>query len=395
MAQGTVRSFALPTEMRHGPGAAAQLPQVVKDLELKRPLVVTDAGIIKAGLLERVVRPLAAAGLDHAVFGEVTANPPVALVDRGARAYQEQRCDGLIGLGGGSSLDTAKAIGVVAGHGGSIRAYEWARPQPVRRRIPPTVAMPTTAGTGSEVTLWAVITDPERRVKFNVGGTPDIAAWVALVDPELTVGLPARITAATGMDALAHAVECYTCAYAQPLTDAVALWAVETIGEYLRVAYAQGGNLEARYQMSMAAMLAGMSYGTESAGAAHAMSQSAGGLHDVPHGDLTARLLGPVMEYNCMAEPKKFARLARALGEDVRGLSPWQAAERAVEAVHRLTDDVGIPSLQDLGFDENEIALLAEVAEKDSQTVGNPRDVDRRGYETIWRRAFDRGRRRG
>jgi choline dehydrogenase len=390
-----VQSYVIPTVIKHGPGAAAALPQVLQELGLRRPLLVTDSGIDRAGLVERVTRPLHAAGQGYVLWAEVVANPPAALVDRGARAYREAGCDGLLGLGGGSALDTAKAIGVVAAHGGSIRDYRWADPQPIRRRIPPTVAIPTTAGTGSEVTLWAVITDPEQRLKFNVGGTPHVGAWVALIDPELTLGLPAALTAATGMDALAHAVECYTCAYAQPLTDAVALLAMEYVGQYLRTAYAQGTNLEARYKMSMAAMLGGLAYGTESAGAAHAMSQSAGGRHDVPHGDLTARLLGPVMEYNCPAEPHKFARIAQALGEDVRGLAAGQAAERAVAAVFRLTEDLNIPTLQELGFDEREILSLAEIAEQDPQTIGNPRDIDRRGYEKVWRRAFDLGRRAG
>src|SRR5262245_37359274 len=377
--------------MHHGPGAVAALLQIVQELGLRRPMIVTDPGIARAGLLERITEPLSAARQDYVVWSEVVSNPPIAMVDRGARVYEEEKCDGLIGLGGGSALDSAKAIGVVVTHSGSIRDYEWANPQPIQRRIPPTITIPTTAGTGSEVTLWAVITDPVRKVKYNVGGTPHLGAWVALIDPELTRGLPARITAATGMDALAHAVECYTCAYAQPLSDAVALLAMEYLGQYLRIAYAQGANLEARYKMSMAAMLAGMAYGTESAGAAHAMSQSAGGVHDVPHGDLTARLLGPVMEYNYIAEPQKFARIAQALGEDVRGLSIWQAAERAVAAVYRLTEDLNIATLRDLGFDENEIPYLAEIAAKDPQTIGNPRDIDRLGYEKIWRRAFALG----
>jgi choline dehydrogenase len=392
MMRTDVRSFVISTTIQHGPGAIATLPQVLQDLGLRRPLFVSDPGILRAGLVERVTRELNAAGQDYVLWVEVVANPPVALVDRGAQAYREEGCDGLIGLGGGSALDTAKAIGIVAAHGGSIRDYQWAKPQPIQRRIPPTVTIPTTAGTGSEVTLWAVITDPERKLKFNVGGTPHVGAWVALIDPELTLGLPPRITAATGMDALAHAVECYTCAYAQPLTDAVALLAMEYIGQYLRIAYAQGGNLEARCKMSMAAMLAGLAYGTESAGAAHAMSQSAGGRHDVPHGDLTARLLGPVMEYNSLAEPGKFARIAQALGEDIHGLSAAQAAERAVAAVFKLTEDLNIATLQDLGFDEREIPFLAEIAEQDPQTIGNPRDIDRRGYEKVWQRAFSLGR---
>jgi choline dehydrogenase len=378
--------------MKHGLGAIATLAEEARALGVRRPLLVTDGGIVKAGLLERAVKPLRAENVDCEVFDRVVANPPIAIVDEGAAVYAQAGCDGLIGFGGGSAMDTAKAIGVVAANGGSILDYEWADPQPIRRRIPPTICVPTTSGTGSEVTLWAVITDPQRHIKFNVGGTGLIGAWVALIDPELTLGLPPTVTAGTGMDALAHAIECYTCAYAQPLPDSVALHAMEYISQYLRVAFAQGQNVEARYKMSMAAMLGALAYGTESAGAAHAMSQSAGGVHDVPHGALTARLLGPVMEYNYLGEPQKFARIAQALGEDTRGLSVWQAAEKAVEAVMRLTADLEIPSLQDLGFSESEIPHLAEIAFADPQTIGNPRDLSLESYVKIYQRTFDLGR---
>ena len=387
-----LRTFEVPTVMKHGLGAINALADEVKSLGMKRPLLVTDPGCVAAGLLDQAIAPLKAAAVDTVVFDRVAPNPGIALVDEGAAIYAGEGCDGLIGLGGGSAMDTAKAIGVVASNGGSILAYEWADPQPIKRRIPPTICVPTTAGTGSEVTLWAVITDPERKIKFNVGGAAEIGAWVALIDPLLTVGLPAPVTAATGMDALAHAIECYTCAYAQPFADSVALLAMEYVGQYLRVAYAQGQNLEARYKMSMAAMLGGMAYGKESAGAAHAMSQSAGGVHDVPHGALTARVLGPVMEYNFMGEPQKFARIAQALGEDVRGLSVWQAAERACDAVNRLIEDVGIPTLHEMGFSEDEIPMLARIAYADPQTIGNPRDLTEEAYRGIWRATFERGR---
>ncbi len=389
----TVRAYTLPTTIKHGLGALKHLADEVKALGIQRPLLVTDKGLVQAGLVDEALSVLRKGGVDVVVFDKVMPNPSIALVDEGVAFYREAGCDGLIGFGGGSSLDTAKAIGVVAVHGGSIRDYEWADPNPITKRIPPLIAVPTTAGTGSEVTLWAVITDPDRKVKFNVGGTSLIGAHVALIDPLLTLDLPAAITAATGMDALAHAIECYTMAYAQAFTDAVALLAMEYIGQYLRIAYAQGHNVEARYKMCMAAMLGGLAYGTESAGAAHAMSQTAGGVRDVPHGALTARLLGPVMEYNYMAEPQRFARIAQALGEDIRGLSVWQAAEKAVEAVYRLTEDLEIPTLQELGFREEDIPLLAELAVKDPQTIGNPRDVDYDGYVRIYRRAFEVGRR--
>lgn len=388
-----VRSFEIPTVMKHGLGAVGTLGEEAKSLGMKRPFLVTDPGIVEAGLLDRATAPVKAAGLDGVVFDRVASNPPIALVDEAAAVYLKEGCDGVVGYGGGSSMDTAKAIGVVACNGGSIADYEWADPQPIQHRIPPTICVPTTAGTGSEVTLWAVITDPKRKIKFNVGGTSKIAAWVALIDPELTLELPSAITAGTGMDALAHAVECYTCAYAQPLPDSVALLAMEYIGQYLRVAFAQGHNVEARYRMSMAAMLGALAYGTESAGAAHAMSQSAGGVHDVPHGALTARVLGPVMEFNYIGEPQKFARIAQALGEDTRGLSVWKAAEKAAEAVARLTEDLQIPTMQEMGFKEEQVPMLAEIAFKDPQTIGNPRDLSLQSYAQIYHRTFEIGKR--
>ena len=393
MLEYTLRTYQSPTRLVQRLGAIKELGNEASLLGMRRPLVVTDGGVKAAGLLETALEALRRSDVEPVVFDRVKANPGVELVDAGAAEYRAQGCDGLVAIGGGSSMDTAKGIGVVAVHDGSIVDYEWGH-TPIRSRIPPMIAVPTTAGTGSEVTLWAVITDPKRKIKFNVGGTPDIASWVALIDPELTVKLPAAVTAGTGMDALAHAVECFTMVYHQPFTDAVALLAMEYVARYLRVAFSQAQNLEARYHMSAAAMLAGLSYGTDSAGAAHAMSQTAGGVHDAPHGALTARLLGPVMEYNHSGEPERFARMAAAFGLDTRGVSTWRAAEMAVEYVHQLTLDVEIPSLQELGFSEEEIPMLADKAFADPQTIGNPRDVDAASYSRIYKQAFDLGQNR-
>jgi choline dehydrogenase len=383
-----LRSFEVPTVVKHAPGAITCLADEIKALGSQRPMLVTDKGLVNAGLVDQVAKSLKAGNVDYVLFDGVVPNPDIQLVDDAAAMYKTEGCDGLIGFGGGSSMDTAKSIGVVAVHGGSILDFEWADPQPIKKRIPPLVCMPTTAGTGSEVTLWAVITDPARKIKYNVGGTGLIAAHVALIDPRLTLGLPPRITAGTGMDALTHAIECYTCAYAQPWPDAVALWSIETIEQWLRLAYAQGQNEEARYKMSMAAMLAGMSYGTESAGAVHAMSQTAGGYYNLAHGELTASLLAPVMAYNYMGEPHKYARIAQAMGENTWGLSVWEAAELAVEAVARLSDDLDIPTLPEMGIPEDDIAVLAQLAYDDPQTIGNPRDIDVAGYEKIYRSCF-------
>jgi choline dehydrogenase len=381
-----VRTIDTPTRLVHGPGALAGLGGVLAGLGVTRPLLVTDAGVVDAGLAAAALAQMGEA----VVFAEVRPNPDIALVDRAAELYRSEGCDGLVAVGGGSPMDVAKSVGVVVVHGGSIADYEWGH-DPIERRIPPLVTVPTTAGTGSEVTLWAVVTDPGRRIKFNVGGTALIAAHVAVIDPELMLGMPAAITAATGMDALAHAAECYTCDYHQFLNDAVALEAVELVAVWLERAVADGSDLDARTGMAHAATLGGMAYGTESAGAAHAMSQSAGGVHDCSHGALTARLLGSVCEYNAPASPERYARLARGLGADVTGLPPLEAALAGVRELDRLTDAVGIPTLAELGFVEGEIQMLARIAFEDPQTIGNPRVLDVADYEQIYRAAFARG----
>ena len=382
----TIRIVEVPARMVHGPGAISRLGELVAEMGVKRPFFVTDGGVVSAGLADRALEHL-----DDAVFFDgVKPNPDVELIGRASEIYREEGCDGLVALGGGSSMDTAKGVGVEVVHGSSILDYEYGK-TPLTSRIPPLVAIPTTAGTGSEATLWAVIADHERKIKFNVGGTPLIGAHVALVDPKLMLGLPPAITAATGMDALSHGIECYTCDFHQPFNDTVALAAIELAANWLRAAYEDGGNLEARTQMAHAATFGGLAYGTESAGAAHAMSQSAGGVHDCPHGALTARVLGPVCEYNAPAAPERYARIAQALGADIRGLDPLDAAQAGIEELYRLTEDVGIPTMQELGFSEDEIPLLARIAFEDPQTIGNPREVTADDYEEIYRNTFSRG----
>ncbi|CAN5642925.1 choline dehydrogenase [soil metagenome] len=382
----TVRNVEMPTRMVHGPGSISRLGELVKELGVERPMLVTDPGVVSAGLADRALEYLHSA----TVFDTVRANPDVELIGEARAVYREEGCDGLVALGGGSSMDTAKGVGIVAAHGGSILDYEYGN-APITRRIPPLVTVPTTAGTGSEVTLWAVILDHGHGIKFNVGGTPLIGAYTALIDPELTLGLPPAFTAGTGMDALSHGIECYTCDYHQPFNDAVSLAAIELAANWLRAAHEDGNNLEARTNMAHAATFGGLAYGTESAGAAHAMSQSAGGVHDCPHGALTARVLGPVCEYNAPAAPERYARIAQALGADVHGLPPLEAAQAGIEELYRLTEDVGIPTLENLGFSEEEIPLLARIAYEDPQTVGNPRPVEASDYAEIYRNAFARG----
>ncbi len=380
--------FEVPTVMKHSLGAIKELGNEVKNLGISKPLIVTDKGVKAAGLVEPAERSLKEAGVPYVIYDGVVANPPLEVVAKGTGTYKNEGCDGMIAIGGGSSMDTAKAIGVEVAHGESVLAYECAEgKKPLTKRIPPLVTVPTTAGTGSEVTLWAVITDPAREFKFNTGG-PLIAAHLTLIDPELHVTMPAGVTAGTGMDALCHAIECYTCHYAQPQTDAVALLAIEYAGKYLRRAVANGQDLEARYGMAMSAMLAGLAYGSESAGAVHAMTQTLGGIVPVAHGAAVAATLAPVMEYNWIGDPEKFARIAQALGVDTFGIDVHDAARASVEAVRNLAEDIAVPTLSDLGVKEEMIPRLAKEAENDPQTIGNPRDINAKGYEEIYRNCF-------
>lgn len=297
----------------------------------------------KVGLTAGVIKSLKESDVDVVVYDQVEPNPSIHTVAKGTAMYVAEGCDGLVAVGGGSSMDTAKAIGVEVVHGKPVLNYEAAPgKKPLAKRIPPLTTIPTTAGTGSEVTQWPVITDPAREFKFNTGG-PLIAAHLTIIDPELHVSMPAHITAGTGIDALSHAIECYTCHYAQPMTDAVALLAMEYVAKYLRRAVSNGQDIEARYGMAKAAMLAGLSYGSESAGAAHAMAQTLGGIIPVAHGPCVAAMLGPVMEYNWMSEPEKFARIAQALGVNIHGMTQEEAAKAAVREVYRLVKDVQIP----------------------------------------------------
>lgn len=384
-----LKGFEMPTVVKHGIGVVKYLGDEVKNLGVNKLLLVTDRGVCNAGLIDPVAESLSKAGIEHVLYDGVVANPPLEVVAAGTKMYLANNCDGLLAVGGGSSMDTAKAIGVEVAHGEPVLEYECAEgKKPLSKRIPPLTTIPTTAGTGSEVTQWAVITDPARQFKFNTGG-PLIAAHLTIIDPELHVSMPPHITAGTGMDALCHAIECYTCHYAQPITDAVALLAIEYCAKYLRRACANGQDIEARYAMAQAAMLAGLSYGSESAGAAHAMSQTLGGIIPVAHGPCVAAMLGPVMEFNRMGEPEKFARIAQAMGVNTFGMSLEEAAKEAVLAVYELVDDLAIPNLAEQGVPEDMIPRLAKEAFNDPQTVGNPRDIDVKGYEWIYKRCFN------
>ena len=363
-------SFQLPTRIEFGNGVAATVGEEAKGLGGSRALVVTDPGIASAGLLEPILAHLKSADLAVTVFDGVEPNPRDTSVARGAEVALSEECDVLVAVGGGSPMDTAKAIGVIQQEGGKITDYEGLGI--VTKPITPLIAIPTTAGTGSEVTFWSVVTDSARSFKMSVG-SPLIAARVALVDPELTVGLPASLTAATGVDALTHAVEGFTATLSEPLTDSLAVSAIRLIGKSLRQAYANGSNLEARYNMMLASLLAGVAFGNSDIGGVHCMGEAIGGLYDTPHGVAMAIYLPVVAEFNCIAVPEKFAAVAEALGDDVAHLSTVEAARRAPLAIRRLTDDLRIPSATTVGVRREDFPRLAKAASINVSVESNPR----------------------
>ncbi|QKG84168.1 iron-containing alcohol dehydrogenase [Kroppenstedtia pulmonis] len=383
-----MKEFVMPTVVKSGIGAAKKTGEEVKKLGVTKVMVVTDKGVYNAGMTVPIENSLKESGIDVFVFHEIQGEPDTELIAKGSRAFSEQDCDGLVAIGGGSSMDTAKAIGVEVAHGEPVLHYEASDSgKPLEKRIPPLTTIPTTAGTGSEVTQWAVIKDPVREIKFNTGG-PLIPAHLAIIDPELHLSMPAHITAATGIDALSHAIECYTMHQSQPITDAVALMAIEYVAKYIRRAYANGNDLEARYGMAQAAMLAGLSYGSDSAGAAHAMAQTLGGMVPVMHGQCVSAMLPAVMEYNWMGCPDKFARIAQALGVDTNEMTVEEAAKASVVEVEKLVAELKIPTLIEQGVDPQQIDRYAQAAYDDPQTFGNPRIIDLEGYKWIYRRCL-------
>jgi alcohol dehydrogenase len=381
-------SFQLPTRIEFGDGLSRQVGAEAKNLGGTRALVVTDSGIRATGLLEPLLDDLKQAGIEGVVFDDVSPNPRDTQVAHGAEVAADEKCDVLVAVGGGSPMDTAKAIGVIQTHGGKIQDFEGLGL--VRKPITPLIAIPTTAGTGSEVTFWSVVTDTTRSFKMSVG-SPLLAATVALVDPLLTVGLPATITASTGMDALSHAVEGYTATLCEPLTDSLAVTAIELIGANLRQAYANGSNTEARYQMMLASLLAGVAFGNSDVGGVHCMGEAIGGLYDTPHGIAMAIYLPVISEFNCIAVPERFAVVAEALGEDVSGLSVVEAAKRAPAAICKLARDLRIPGASEVGVRPEDFQRLAKAASVNVSVESNPRVASENDFYAMFEVAQEAG----
>ncbi len=379
--------FPVPTDIHFGVGIVESLPERVRSFDTDHVFIVTDPGLRKAGVLARIEEILNAADVRTTVMDGVKPDSGSGLIDETTGLLKESGAGVVVGVGGGSSLDTAKAAAALATHPGS--ALDYTGLHKLKHRSLPVIAVPTTSGTGSEVTLWSVFTDESRDVKVAIGSFLNYPA-VALCDPELTTGLPAHLTAATGMDALAHAVECYTNKACQPISASLALTAIELIGRHLRTAVRAGSDVEARYGMQLASTMAGIAMNPTRLGLAHALAMPLGSWDlRVPHGVGIGVTLPHVMAFNHTAAPERFAAVARALGEDVDGVAADEAAARSVEAVRVLSRDIGIPDgLGSFGVREEHVARVVEEAMKSGNVVVNPRETTASDLEQVLRRSL-------
>lgn len=370
-----IHRFILNEVSYFGPGARKELPEVVKRLGKNKALIVTDAGLVKFGVAKMVTDVLDEAGIPFKIFSDVKPNPTVSNVKNGIEAYKASGADFIIAIGGGSSIDTAKAVGIVINNPEFSDIVSLEGCAPTTHKSVPIVALPTTAGTAAETTINYVIIDEENHKKMVCVDPNDIPA-VAIVDAELMYSLPASLTAATGMDALTHAIEGYITKGAWALSDMFEIEAIRMISRNLPTAVAEPSNPEARDAMAVAQYVAGMAFSNVGLGLVHGMAHPMGSLFDIPHGVANALLLPTIMEWNMAACLDKYPAIAEAMGVDISGMTREEAAQGACDAVKALAIKVGIPQhLSELGIAEKDIQALSEQAIADVCTPGNPRDV--------------------
>jgi len=369
-----------------GSGSLAEAMQAVKGLGFRKALIVTDGMLSKLGLAAKVAKLLNDQQIDTVLFDGVQPNPTESNVRAGLALLRENRCDCVVSLGGGSSHDCAKGIALCATNGGEISDYEGVD-RSVKPQLP-LVAINTTAGTASEMTRFCIITDEETHIKMAIVDR-NVTPILSVNDPDLMLAKPKALTAATGMDALTHAVEAYVSTAATPITDACALKAVELIARHLRTAVAKGDDLHAREQMAYAQFLAGMAFNNASLGYVHAMSHQLGGFYDLPHGVCNALLLPHVEAFNVKTSAARLRDVAQAMGENVQGLDAQAGAQACLAAIRKLSSDIGIPkSLGELGVKRADIPTLAANAMKDACGFTNPRSATQTEIEAIFEGAM-------
>lgn len=380
-----IRRIYWPSINLIGPGAIKEIGVEIQKLNFKKLLLVTDKVLRKIGVVENITKVLDASGIQYVVFDDVDPNPTTANVNSGLEMFTTNNCDSILSVGGGSPQDAAKAIGILYTNGGNIVDYEGIG-KSVNKSVP-IVAVNTTAGTASEVTVNYVITDEIRKIKM-VMVDPNCLALVAVNDPELMVNKPAELTAATGMDALTHAIESYITKGSYRLSDTLSLEAIKLIGESLEIAVADGRNIEARSKMAWASYIAGLSFSNCGLGIVHSMAHQLGSEYNLPHGVANSILLPYVEEFNSVVCPEKFAVIASALGKNVDGLSAAEASAEAIKALSEMATKLNIPKLSETSFNLSDIDKLSAQAMADVCTGGNPRDVTMEDIKTIYINAY-------
>ena len=367
--------FILNEVSYFGAGARKELPEVLNRMGLKKALVCSDKGLIKVGTTAKVTEVLDGINFPYEIYSEIKPNPTVTNVKQGVEAFKNSGADCIIAIGGGSSMDTAKGIGIVSNNREFADIVSLEGVAPTKHKSVPIIALPTTAGTGAEVTINYVIIDEERQAKMVCVDPNDIPA-VAIVDPELMYSLPKGLTAATGMDALTHAIEGYITKGAWVMSDMYELQAIKMIAENLPIAVEEPTNPVGREGMALAQYIAAQAFSNVGLGLVHGMAHPMGSLHDIPHGVANALLLPTIMEFNMPKCIEKFGVIAKTMGVNTDGMTAEQAAQAAVDAVKALSIRVGIPqTLTELGIKESDIPALAAQAIADVCTPGNPRDV--------------------
>lgn len=367
-------TFRVPGEIHFGAGSIARLGELIKNFGRRKVLLVVDPGFAKAGPLRKITDSIGNAGIGWVPFDGVEPEPRIETADRCGEVARKEGCDFVLGIGGGSAMDTAKAAAMLATNRGRARDYQGLNKVPEPGL--PKGMIPTTAGTGSEVTFTAVFINEEEKKKAGIN-SPFLYPEMSILDPELTFGLPPAITASTGMDALTHAIESYTSKAASPMSEMYGEEAIRRIGRSLRRAVERGSDGSARSDMLLGSLLGGIGLANAGVTAAHSLAYPLGGMFRIPHGVANAMLLPPVMAFNALAAPEKFAKVAEWMGEKVEGLSVKEAALRAVDAVRRLAKDVEIPQrLSDLGIPAGTISQMAEEALKVARPLeNNPRPL--------------------
>jgi alcohol dehydrogenase len=385
---GQTFTVTQPTRIRFGFNTVNDLAALVRELGGSRVFLVIDPGVVAAGLLEPVSASLAADKIPFTVYDQVDPEPGLKLADNGAKLARKGKCDCVVGVGGGSAMDIAKAVSILLTNGG--KAEDYIGLGKIAKNGVPKIMIPTTAGTGAEVTFTAVFINEKTGSKAGMNGDP-LYPDAAILDPALTLSIPPHVTATTGIDALTHALEAYVSTQAHTISDMYALEAIDLIASNLGKAYANGGNIEARSAMLLGSLLAGKALATAGVGLVHAMAYPLGGMHKIPHGLANAVLLPYVMAYNLIGAPERFSTLAEMFGVDVSGMTLREAAEAAVEAVWRLNDDVGIPkNLQELGIPREDIPEMAKIALTVARPVANnPRRPSREEVEAIYEEAMN------